>query len=424
MKLRLTFKMILFFALVGAFFACDEPKKEKEKKKEVTAAVILGNPDYPAISYGGYRDTTREIQPTLAQLKNDVRILHALGYRLLRTYNLQFEHTPNLIRAIAEIKAEDPTFEMYLMLGTWIDCKDAWTAQPDHEQENLENNSKEIERAIELSKHYPDIIKIIAVGNEAMVHWASSYFVQPKVILHWVNYLQERKQKGDLPADLWITSSDNFASWGGADTSYHKADLTALMQAVDYLSIHTYPFHDSHYNADFWLEETGIDALSTEKRVDAAMDRALEHATAQFEAVKAYMQSLGIDKPIHIGETGWASMSSGLYGPKGSHAADEVKQALYYNKINRWSKENKVTTVYFSAFDEPRKDPNGPNASENNFGLFTVEGKAKYALWEAVDQTLLQGLSREDNGPAIQKTFTGDQAAVWATVLTPKSKSE
>ena len=83
-------------------------------------------------------------------------------------------------------------------------------------------------------------------------YWArSSYFVQPKVILHWVNYLQERKQKGELPADVWITSSDNFASWGGADASYHKADLTALMQAVDYLSIHTYPFHDSHYNADF-----------------------------------------------------------------------------------------------------------------------------------------------------------------------------
>ena len=40
------------------------------------------------------------------------------------------------------------------------------------------------------------------------------------------------------------------------------------------------------------------------------MDRALEHATTQFEAVKAYMQSLGIDKPIHIGETGWASIST------------------------------------------------------------------------------------------------------------------
>ena len=422
MKVRLSLKLFLLFALAAIFYACDEPKEIH--KKEVNAAAILGNPDYPAISYGGYRDTTREVQPTMAQLKNDVRILHALGYRLLRTYNLQFEHTPNLIRAIAAIKAEDPAFEMYVMLGTWIDCKDAWTAQPVHEQENLENNRNEIERAIALSKQYPDIIKIISVGNEAMVHWATSYFVQPKIILKWVNYLQERKQKGELSDDLWITSSDNFASWGGGDTSYHNDDLTALIRAVDYVSVHTYPFHDTHYNADFWLEEAERDSLSTEKRVNAAMDRALKHATAQFQAVNNYMRSLGIEKPIHIGETGWASVSDGLYGPKGSHAADEVKQALYYNKINRWSKQNKVTTVYFAAFDESWKDPNGPNATENNFGLFTVDGKAKYALWEAVDQKLLQGLSREEKGPAIQKTFDGNGTDVWATVLTPKTKQK
>ena len=422
MKVRLSLKLFLLFALAAIFYACDEPKEIE--KKEVNAAAILGNPDYPAISYGGYRDTTREVQPTMAQLKNDVRILHALGYRLLRTYNLQFEHTPNLIRAIAAIKVEDPSFEMYVMLGTWIDCKDAWTAQPILEQENLENNRNEIERAIALSKQYPDIIKIISVGNEAMVHWATSYFVQPKIILKWVNYLQERKQKGELSDDLWITSSDNFASWGGGDTSYHNDDLTALIRAVDYVSVHTYPFHDTHYNADFWLEEAERDSLSTEKRVNAAMDRALKHATAQFQAVNNYMRSLGIEKPIHIGETGWASVSDGLYGPKGSHAADEVKQALYYNKINRWSKQNKVTTVYFAAFDESWKDPNGPNATENNFGLFTVDGKAKYALWEAVDQKLLQGLSREEKGPAIQKTFDGNGTDVWATVLTPKTKQK
>jgi hypothetical protein len=69
-----------------------------------------------------------------------------------------------------------------------------------------------------LTRQYPDIIKVIAVGNEAMVKWAASYFVQPDVILKWVNHLQALKQKGDLPKALWITSSDNFASWGGGRT--------------------------------------------------------------------------------------------------------------------------------------------------------------------------------------------------------------
>ncbi|MEI2710580.1 MAG: hypothetical protein V9E96_16435 [Chitinophagaceae bacterium] len=30
------------------------------------------------------------------------------------------------------------------------------------------------------------IIKIISVGNEAMVHWATSYYVTPNIILKWV----------------------------------------------------------------------------------------------------------------------------------------------------------------------------------------------------------------------------------------------
>ena len=56
------------------------------------------------------------------------------------------------------------------------------------------------------SQQFPDIVKVIAVGNEAMVHWAASYFVAPEVILHWVNHLQGLKAEGDLPSDLWITA--------------------------------------------------------------------------------------------------------------------------------------------------------------------------------------------------------------------------
>lgn len=422
--LKIYWTSILSTAFVLLCSSCNTTTTSEKEIETVNASMLLGNPDYPAISYGGYRETTREIQPTIKQLKNDLRILHALGYRLLRTYNLQFKHAPNLVKAISELKAELPEFEMYVMLGTWIDCKSAWTSSPDHSQENEENNKSEIQKAVALAKKFPEIIKIIAVGNEAMVHWATSYYVEPSIILKWVNHLQELKKKGELPKDLWITSSDNFASWGGGDSSYHKNDLTQLMQAVDYISMHTYPFHDTHYNSDFWVEEKENASISLEERVNQRMDSAIGYSVNQYNSVQKYMASLNINKPIHIGETGWASVSDGLYGANGSHAADEYKQALFYEKINLWSKLNKVTVVFFSAFDEPWKDPNGANASENNFGLFTVEGKAKYALWSAVDKGIFNGLSREENGPKIEKTYGGKSDAVWAKVLPPKTKNQ
>ncbi|MGB1448844.1 MAG: glycosyl hydrolase family 17 protein [Flavobacteriaceae bacterium] len=401
-------------------FACNDGPKQKEKKP-ITAEMILGNPNYPALSYGGYRGTTREEQPTLNQLKNDLHILHAMGIRLLRTYNLQFDHTPNLLKAIKELQQEDPSFEMYVMLGAWIDCKDAWTASPIHNEENLENNQSEIEKAVLLANQYPGIVKIIAVGNEAMVHWAAAYFVTPNIILKWVSHLQELKEQGKLPKELWITSSDNFASWGGGDSSYHLNSLTQLIKAVDYLSIHTYPFHDTHYNPDFWRKVLK-EEMTKEKQIEMGMDRAIAYSIEQYQAVKKYLDSLGVQKPIHIGETGWATKSKGLYGNNGSQAADEFKQALYYKKTLEWTQKENITAVYFSAFDEPWKDPNGPEASENNFGLFTVDGKAKYALWSLVEQGLFNGLSRDINGRPIVKTFEGDKASLMEQTKPPKSK--
>ena len=49
---------------------------------------------------------------------------------------------------------------MYVMLGAWIDCKNAWTdIPPIHEEESEENNRAEIDMAVTLANKYPDIIK-------------------------------------------------------------------------------------------------------------------------------------------------------------------------------------------------------------------------------------------------------------------------
>ena len=89
-----------------------------------TAAEILGNPNYQAISYGGYRAISRDTVPSVNQIKDDMRILSAIDVKILRTYNTELTELPNLLQAITELKQEDLSFEMYVMVGAWINCKD------------------------------------------------------------------------------------------------------------------------------------------------------------------------------------------------------------------------------------------------------------------------------------------------------------
>ncbi len=396
---------------------CTKEIKTEPKTMNLTAEQILGNPDYVAISYGGYRHNSRSKQPTIAELKEDLKILSAMGIKLLRTYNVQLPHASNILEAIRQLKQEDASFEMYVMLGAWIDCKNAWTGYEPNHYEESQHNEAEILRAVALAQKYPEIVKIIAVGNEAMVKWATAYYVQPAVILKWVNYLQNTKKEGLLPHDLWITSSDNFASWGGGSAEYHTPDLVKLIKAVDYISMHTYPMHDTHYNPAFWKIPNEDSKRSNKEIVDRSMDRALWYAQSQYLSVKAYLKSVGVEKPIHIGETGWASLSNEHYGDHGSRATDEYKEGVFYQKMREWTNKENISCFYFEAFDESWKDAANPQGSENHFGLFTIEGQAKYAIWNWVDREVFKGLTR--GGNPITKTYQGNKEELMKTVLIP-----
>ena len=423
--------LVVLFALTAAIGCGKKAEQAAEAEvsgdssvaeKKLTAADILGNEDYLAISYGGYRHVDHDIEPTMDELKDDMKLLHAMGIRIVRTYKVHFPQAANLLQAITEIKQEDPEFEMYVMLGAWIDCKNAWTDQePDHEQES-EANAPQIAEAARLASQYPDIVKIIAVGNEAMVRWAASYYVQPWVILKWVNHLQAMKKEGKLPQDLWITSSDDFSSWGGGDESYHTEDLAKLIQAVDYVSMHTYPYHNTHYNPEFWGVPEEEISLTDQEKIDRAMLRARDFARAQYEAVSRHVDSIAPGKPVHIGETGWSTASDGFYGDDGSRATDEYKAAAYYHLMREWTNANNISCFYFEAFNEPWKDGQNPMGSENHFGLFTVDGKAKYVLWDMVDRGVFEGLTRDGN--PLDKTYAGDREALMKDVLAPPTAEE
>lgn len=402
---------VVFVSLIF-LFSCEQQGVDSMEK---TASMILGNPNYPAISYGGYRERTRDVQPSVDDAKEDMRILHAAGFRILRTYDTHLDLAKNTLEAIKQIKTEDPSFEMYVMLGAWITAANPNTDNVIHNQEDYDFNKYEIDETVRLANLYPDIVKVIAVGNEAMVHWATSYFVTPDIILKWVNYLQGLKKTNQLPENLWITSSDDFSSWGGGGAEYHTNELNELIQAVDFISMHTYPFHNTHYNPYFW--QYG-DTTDQEKQINELMLNAKNFAKNQFLAVRKYIDSIDKTKSIHIGETGWATVDTYLYGTTGSRAADEYKQAIYFKHMQDLCTELSISCFYFSAFDEPWKDYANIDGSENHFGLFTVDGRAKYALWEMVDSGIFKDLNRGKN--SILKSFDGDKELMMGGVDVPE----
>ena len=401
-------KKIRYFII--SLFLLASCSQSGDLSMDKSAKEFIGNSDYPAISYGGYRGKSREQQPTINEIKEDLLIMHAQGFRVFRTYDLHHPFAENTLKAIREIKQADSDFEMYVMLGAWIQCKDAFTENPIHEEEDLEGNKFEITEAVRLAQEYPDIVKIIAVGNEAMVHWAWSYHVPPKFVLKWVKHLQGLKASGDLSNDLWITSSDNFASWGGGSDDYHNDDLDELIRSVDFVSMHTYAFHDTYYNPSFWNLNAIPENTDKQDTIKQAIKRAVDYELDQFDSVKKYVHEIDPSKEVHIGETGWSSVASDLYGSGGTEAADEYKLGLYYQMISDICYSMSITCFYFSAFDEPWKDSTNENGSENHFGLFTVDGKAKYPLWEQVDNGVFNNLTR--GGNLIEKTYNGNFEAL------------
>ena len=408
-------KLILLLTFCFLLPSCN--KVEHNTIMNKSAQEILGNSSYPAISYGGYRELTRVIEPTKDQIKEDILILHAAGYRVIRTYDVHLSLAENVLKVIKDLKSLDDSFEMYVMLGAWITAANPNTENVIHDIEDKEFNSFEIEETARLARLYPDIVKIIAVGNEAMVHWASGYFVTPDIILRWVNYLQDLKKSGQLAKDLWITSSDNFAAWGGGDPVYHTKELISLINAVDYISMHTYSFHDSYYNPSFWNYSNK--SITETAKAEELVLKAKNYSKSQFLSVRDYLESIGINKQVHIGETGWASNDNSFYGYEGTRAADEFKQYLYFNHMNDLCEELKISCFYFSAFDEPWKDPSSINGSENHFGLFTVDGKAKYLMWDKVDKGLFKGLKRGDS--KIIKTYEGNKDILIKTIKNPET---
>lgn len=336
---------VAIIAGVSLLPAGDVPAADDARQ---TPADLLAG-EVMAVAYSGFREGQHPdrgagaVNPSAPEILEDLEILVAHGFRLIRLY----DSGKNSAETLALIRQHD--LPLKVLLGIWLDAEVSnhegcpWLDEPIPDETlaaNVLRNEAEIGRAIELARRYADIVIAINVGNEALVDWNDHMVPVEQVI----NYVRQVKAAVEQP----VTVADNYLWW--------IQDGAALAAEVDFLGVHTYPQ---------WEGKT--------------IDEALAYTIENIEGVRSALPG----KSIAILEAGWATTAV-EFGER----ASETSQARHFHELREWASAENMTVFFFEAFDEPWKgDPAQPLGAEKHWGLFFVDRSPKYLFRNPAQQS-------------------------------------
>jgi exo-beta-1,3-glucanase (GH17 family) len=308
----------------------------KQSPEELLAGEVM------AVAYSGFREGQHPdrgdgaVNPSEEEILEDLEILVAHGFRLIRMYD-SGDNTRDTLRIIRE-----NDLPIKVLLGIWLDAEVSnhegcpWLNEPIPEETlkaNARKNAAEIRRGIELANEFDDVVVAVNVGNEALVEWNDHMVPLEQVIA----YVRQVKSAIEQP----VTVADNYLWW--------TDEGAPLAAEVDFLGVHTYPAWEG-------------------KTIDGALAFSIEN----LEGVRKALP----DKPMAVLEAGWATLAN-EFGDR----ASEANQARHFGELREWATENNVTVFWFEAFDEPWKgDPGNPLGAEKHWGLFNVDRSPKKAM--------------------------------------------
>ncbi len=310
----------------------------KETNMRANFGQFLAQNHANAICYSGYREGQSPIDriyPSYEQIKEDLTLL-AQNWSFIRLYDCS-QHAETTLSVI-----RNEGLALQVMLGVDLAAELSnpncpWGADYGAKTlaANRKTNKANIERLITLANRHPDIIFSVSIGNEASVEW-TDHLVS---VASLVAYARRVKSAVSQP----VTFCENYVPW--------TTKLEPLAAELDFISVHTYPV---------W-EYQPIDA-------------ALEYSKQNYYSVTCRYP----DKPVIITEAGWTTASNGRgIDPEN---ASETLQARYYQQLMEWTKEEKILTFVFEAFDEPWKGSPDPLEPEKHWGLFFVDRTPKLAM--------------------------------------------
>jgi len=327
-----------------------------------------------AISYSPYRTSECERPDQCAKslsteiitkvnIKQDLDLLMAAGFRLIRLY----DPYDNVARQTLEV-IRDNNLNLKVYLGVTDIFPGADAA-----------NRALLARLVTLANEFKSIVLVVSVGNENMVSWSFKKMA-PAVMADYIKTVRDQITQP-------VTTDDNYKFWASAPT--------VITDVIDFAALHTYDELDTYFDPKRW--DWKFKDVPAAQRAVAMMDGAIAETKRQYVEGRSFLDSKGLSYiPMVIGETGWNAVDLGRL----NFRAHPVNHKMYLDRLAAWADEGKTgagpkAIVYFEAFDEKWKQ------SDDGWGLFNKDRQARYAI-QAINT---------DNSPAGSATW------VWETVI-------
>jgi glucan 1,3-beta-glucosidase len=267
------------------------------------------------VSYAPFRGGQSPLQPTTRiepwQIEQDLAQLARIS-DCVRTYSVDFglDRVPEFARK----------YGLKVMLGLWV------SSHPDRTQ-------YQIDVGISLARRFPDVVRAVIVGNEALLRGE----VSPDALAALI-----RRVKSQVP--MAVTYADVWEFW------LRFGDLSS---AVDFVTVHILPY---------W-EDDPIAARDAANHVDSIRQRMV----ASFPG-----------KEVLIGEVGWPSAGRMREGALPSPS----NQARVVHDVLARSKREDFRVNLIEAYDQPWKRRQEGTVG-GHWGLLDDASRAQKFTWGA-----------------------------------------
>ncbi len=334
-----------------------------------------------AINFSPYRagGPGNEV-PTDAQVSEDLALVHAAGYRLLRLFGSDSVSEQTLRLAAANFP------DIQFQLGVYIFGIDT-TNHAACDSNSL--NTGQIATGIRLANQYPNVATV-SIGNE------TSFFRSYMPVHCLVGYIQSVRTQVAQP----VTADDDYTYYVNASTD-PDVSPDAVLATIDFVSIHSYPMSNpTRWN---WQQPAvAAGPLRAKAMMETALngtpaagdDGSLKSTYAQvarhlYRSAAGTTASIGASLPIVVGETGWKARQTNASSAIEGFAALPMNAKWYVDLMYgspvgagtnypAWqgSAGGPVAIFYFEAFDETWK------GADDGWGLWTTDRRAapRYAL--------------------------------------------